>query len=40
MGIDLKIFEMLVASDEPLSVEQLAQKTGANADFLGKTSML
>lgn len=35
IGIDLKLFDLLSASTEPLTVEQLRQKTGAAPVFLG-----
>ncbi|KAH7325878.1 S-adenosyl-L-methionine-dependent methyltransferase [Stachybotrys elegans] len=36
IGFDLKLFRLLVEAKEPLSVEQISQKTGADPAFLGR----
>ena len=36
IGIDLKLFELLAASDNPMTLDQLQQKTGAAPILLGR----
>ena len=39
IGIDLKLFEILTESDDPMTVEQLAASTGASPSLLGELRM-
>lgn len=38
IGVDLKIFDMLVASSTPLSLENIREKTGAAPGLLGTSN--
>jgi hypothetical protein len=38
VGVDLKLFEMLASNKSPMTVERLAQRTGADMVLLGESS--
>jgi demethylsterigmatocystin 6-O-methyltransferase len=39
IGVDLKIFQILKESEDPVTVSQLAEKSGAAPGLLGRKSI-